>query len=324
MADLDFLQAINRALGEEMRRDDRVVLLGNGVGALGGAFQATEGLLAEFGDGRVIDMPLGEGGIVGAAVGMALYGLKPVPEIQFADFVYPGFEQIVSEMAKYRYRSGGQYPCPVVLRIPYGGGIGGGHYHSQSPEAHFAHTPGLVVVAPATPYDAVGLMRTAVRGDNPVIFMEPKALYRSVTGDIPDDDYTVPFGSASRVREGQDVSVIGYGAMMPHVLRAADEAAALGIEVDAIDLRTLAPFDIAAVLESVARTGRAVLVQEAPKFCGYTAELAAVLADKAVFHLQAPVQRVAGYDTPVPYALEGSYMPDTDRVLAAIQHASNF
>jgi len=324
MADLDFLQAIHRTLGEEMRRDDRVVLLGNGIGSLGGAFQATEGLMEEFGDDRVIDMPLGEGGIVGAAVGMALYGLKPVPEIQFADFVYPAFEQIVSEMAKYRYRSGGQYPCPVVLRIPYGGGIGGGHYHSQSPEAHFAHTPGLVVVAPSTPYDAVGLMRTAVRGDNPVIFMEPKGLYRAAIGDVPDDDYTVPFGSASRVREGEDVSVIGYGAMMPHVLRAADEAAALGIDVDAIDLRTLAPFDIAAVLESVAKTGRAVLVQEAPKFCGYMAELAAVLADKAVFHLQAPVQRVAGYDTPFPYALEGSYMPDTDRVLVAIQHASNF
>ena len=187
MSELNLLQAINFALGGEMRRDDRVVLMGDSVGALGGVFRATDGLLDEFGAERVIDTPLGEGGIIGAAVGMALYGLRPVPEVQFADFMYPGFDQIVSEMAKYRYRSAGQYSCPVVLRMPFGGGVGGGPYHSQSPEAYFTHTPGLVVVAPSNPYDAVGLLRSAIRGEDPVVLLEPKRLYRTVTGDVPGD-----------------------------------------------------------------------------------------------------------------------------------------
>ena len=323
-ARLEFAQAIRDTLAAEMRRDDRVVLLGHEVGALGGVFRVTEGLIDEFGEQRVVDMPLDEGGVIGAAVGMALYGLKPVPEIQLADFAFPAFDQVISEIAKFRYRSGGQYPCPVVIRVPYGGGVGGGIYHSQSPEAHFAHTPGLVVAAPSTPADAVGMLRTAIRGDDPVVFMEPKALYRGVPGDPPDEDFIVPFGVAECVREGTDVTVIAYGAMLHAARRAADEAAALGIEVELLDLRTLVPFDIDAVLQSVAKTGRAVLVQEAPRSCGYTAEIAAVLAEKALFHLQAPVLRVAGYDTPFPYALERAYMPDNDRVLAAIQRAASF
>lgn len=323
-ARLEFAQAIRDTLAAEMRRDDRVVLLGHEVGALGGLFRVTEGLIDEFGEQRVVDMPLDEGGVIGAAVGMALYGLKPVPEIQLADFAFPAFDQVISEIAKFRYRSGGQYPCPVVIRVPYGGGVGGGIYHSQSPEAHFAHTPGLVVAAPSTPADAVGMLRTAIRGDDPVVFMEPKALYRGVPGDPPDEDFIVPFGVAECVREGTDVTVIAYGAMLHAARRAADEAAALGIEVELLDLRTLVPFDIGAVLQSVAKTGRAVLVQEAPRSCGYTAEIAAVLAEKALFHLQAPVLRVAGYDTPFPYALERAYMPDNDRVLAAIQRAAGF
>ncbi len=323
-ARLEFAQAIRDTLAAEMRRDDRVVLLGHEVGALGGVFRVTEGLIDEFGEQRVVDMPLDEGGVIGAAVGMALYGLKPVPEIQLADFAFPAFDQVISEIAKFRYRSGGQYPCPVVIRVPYGGGVGGGVYHSQSPEAHFAHTPGLVVAAPSTPADAVGMLRTAIRGDDPVVFMEPKALYRGVPGDPPDEDFIVPFGVAECVREGTDVTVIAYGAMLHAARRAADEAAALGIEVELLDLRTLVPFDIGAVLQSVAKTGRAVLVQEAPRSCGYTAEIAAVLAEKALFHLQAPVLRVAGYDTPFPYALERAYMPDNDRVLAAIQRAASF
>jgi len=323
-ARLEFAQAIRDTLAAEMRRDDRVVLLGHEVGALGGVFRVTEGLIDEFGEQRVVDMPLDEGGVIGAAVGMALYGLKPVPEIQLADFAFPAFDQVISEIAKFRYRSGGQYPCPVVIRVPYGGGVGGGIYHSQSPEAHFAHTPGLVVAAPSTPADAVGMLRTAIRGDDPVVFMEPKALYRGVPGDPPDEDFIVPFGVAECVREGTDVTVIAYGAMLHAARRAADEAAALGIEVELLDLRTLVPFDIGAVLQSVAKTGRAVLVQEAPRSCGYTAEIAAVLAEKALFHLQAPVLRVAGYDTPFPYALERAYMPDNDRVLAAIQRAASF
>ena len=324
MARLEFAKAIRDTLVAEMRRDDRVVLLGHEVGALGGVFRVTEGLIDEFGEQRVVDMPLDEGGVIGAAVGMVLYGLKPVAEIQLADFAFPAFDQVISEVAKFRYRSGGQYPCPVVIRVPYGGGVGGGVYHSQSPEAHFAHTPGLVVAAPSTPADAVGMLRTAIRGDDPVVFMEPKALYRGVPGDPPDEDFIVPFGVAECVREGTDVTVIAYGAMLHAARRAADEAAALGIEVELLDLRTLVPFDIVAVLQSVAKTGRAVLVQEAPRSCGYTAEIAAVLAEKALFHLQAPVLRVAGYDTPFPYALERAYMPDNDRVLAAIQRTAGF
>ena len=323
MSELNLLQAINFALGGEMRRDDRVVLMGDSVGALGGVFRATDGLLDEFGAERVIDMPLGEGGIVGAAVGMALYGLRPVPEVQFADFMYPGFDQIVSEMAKYRYRSAGQYSCPLVLRMPFGGGVGGGLYHSQSPEAYFTHTPGLVVLAPSNPHDAVGLLRSAIRGEDPVVFLEPKRLYRTVIGDVPDDDFTVPIGEAARLREGADVTVIAYGAMVHEAAQAAEKAAASGIQVDLLDLRTLLPFDIGAVLESVGKTGRAVIVQEAPRSSGYAAEIAAVLAEKAVFHLQAPVLRVCGYDTPFPYALEDAYMPDTDRVLRAIERVTN-
>lgn len=321
---LEFAGAIRDTLAAEMRRDDRVVLLGHEIGSLGGVFRVTEGLVDEFGEERVVDMPLDEGGVIGAAVGMALYGLKPVAEIQLADFAYPAFDQVISELAKLRYRSGGQYPCPVVIRVPYGGGVGGGVYHSQSPEAHFTHTPGLVVAAPSTPADAVGMMRTAIRGDDPVVFMEPKALYQGVPGDPPEKDFMVPFGVAARVREGTDVTVIAYGAMLHTAHRAADAAALLGIEVELLDLRTLVPFDIIAVLQSVAKTGRVVLVQEAPRSCGYTAEIAAVLAEKALFHLHAPVLRVAGYDTPFPYALERAYMPDNDRVLAAIQRVASF
>ena len=324
MSELNLLQAINFALGGEMRRDDRVVLMGDSVGVLGGVFRATDGLLDEFGAERVIDTPLGEGGIVGAAVGMALYGLKPVPEVQFADFMYPGFDQIVSEMAKYRYRSAGQYSCPLVLRMPFGGGVGGGPYHSQSPEAYFTHTPGLVVVAPSNPYDAVGLLRSAIRGEDPVVFLEPKRLYRTVTADVPGDDFTVQIGEAARLREGGDVTVIAYGAMVHDAAQAAEKAGDRGIQVDLLDLRTLLPFDVGAVLESVGKTGRAVIVQEAPRICGYAAEIAAILAEKAVFHLQAPVLRVTGYDTPFPYALEDTYMPDSDRVLRAIERVTNY
>jgi 2-oxoisovalerate dehydrogenase E1 component beta subunit len=324
MPEMSIVEAVNSALREEMRRDDRVVVLGEDVGALGGVFRATDGLLDEFGEDRVLDTPLAEGGIVGSAVGMALYGLRPVAEIQFVDFVFPGIDQIVSEVAKYRYRSGGQYPCPLVIRTPYGGGIRGGHYHSQSNEAYFTHTPGLVVVIPSTPYDTMGLLRSAIRCEDPVVFMEPKRIYRTVKGEVPEEDYSVPIGVARRAREGGDVSVFSYGAMLHECAQAAEMACARGIEVDLIDLRTLLPLDIEAVLQSVAKTGRAVIVQEAPKFCGYGAEIAALLAERALLHLEAPVVRVAGFDTPFPYALESTYLPDADRVLAAIEQVVNF
>ena len=323
MPDLDMAQAINKTLGTEMRRDDTIVLLGEDVGSLGGLFGVTQGLLEEFGDRRVVDAPTGEGGVIGTAVGMALYGLRPVTEIQFADFVWPGFEHVVSEIARIRYRSGGQYACPLVLRLPYGGGVGGGMYQSQSPEGYFCHTPGLVVVAPSDAVDAAGMLRAALRGDDPVVFLEPKGLYRDSCGDL-DDEHIVPLGEACTRRQGTDVSVFAYGSTVPLAIQAAEAAAESGIQADVIDLRTLLPLDIATVLSSIAKTGRAVIVAESPTFCGYGAELSATISERALLHLEAPIERVAGYDLPVPYVHEDHYLPSRRRVVAAIERVANF
>jgi 2-oxoisovalerate dehydrogenase E1 component beta subunit len=320
----NIIQAVNDALKIEMRRDSKVVVLGEDVGKFGGVFRATNGLYEEFGADRVIDTPLAEAGIIGTAIGMALYGLKPVPEIQFADFIYPAFDQIVNELAKFRYRSGGQYPAPVVIRTPYGGGIRGGHYHSQSPEAYFVHTPGLKVVIPSTPYDAKGLLLSAIRGEDPVIFMEPKRVYRAAKGEVPEDDYTVPIGQAKVVREGKQVTVLCYGAMVHTVLEATEKVAAEGFDPEIIDLRTLLPLDTETVLSSVRKTGRAVIAHEAPKTCGYGAELAALICEKALMSLEAPIARVAGFDTPFPYTLENEYLPSPDRVAKAIRETASF
>ncbi len=317
MTELTLVQAVNRGLQEAMRQDPDVLILGEDVGVNGGVFRATEGLQKEFGPGRVIDTPLSETGIVGTAIGMALYGLKPVAEIQFLDFIYPAFDQIVSELAKFRYRSGGQFPCHVVVRAPYGGGIKGGLYHSQSTEAYFAHTAGLKVAIPSTPADAKGLLLTAVHDEDPVIFLEPKRIYRAVTGEVPDGDHRVPFGKARLVREGSDVSIFAYGAMVPTATDAAATLASEGISVEIIDLRTLVPLDERAVIASVEKTGRAVIVHEAARFCGFGGELAAILAEKAFYSLKAPIARVTGYDTPFPYSLEHVYLPNTDRVAQA-------
>jgi pyruvate dehydrogenase E1 component beta subunit len=319
MTELTLVQAVNRGLFEAMRSDPDVLVLGEDVGVNGGVFRATEGLLKEFGEERVIDTPLSETGIVGAAIGMALYGLKPVAEIQFVDFIYPAFDQIVSELAKFRYRSGGQYPCHVVIRSPYGGGIKGGLYHSQSPEAYFAHTSGLKVIVPSNPADAKGLLLTAIHDEDPVLFLEPKRIYRAVTGEVPDGDHRVPFGLASTVREGSDVSVFAYGAMVHVAAQAVDALATEGIHAELIDLRSLVPLDEKALLASVEKTGRAVIVHEAPRFCGFGAELAAIIAEKALYSLKAPVVRVTGYDTPFPYALEHLYLPNMERVAHAIR-----
>ena len=316
-------QAINAALRQEMRRDDRVVLLGEDIGELGGVFRVTAGLLDEFGDQRVIETPLADGGAVGAAVGMALYGLRPVVEVQFADFLFGAFDQVVSEVARIRYRSGGAYECPLVLRAPYGAGLHGGPYLSQSPEAYLAHTPGLVVAVPAEPTDAAGLLRAALRGRDPVVLLEPKALYASGDAEVH-DDVTTPLGSARVVREGTDVSVFAYGAMVVDAAEAAAAAAADGVDVELVDLRTLAPVDIATVLASVVKTGRAVIVSEAPRFGGYAATLAAEIGERALWHLEAPVARVCGTDTPVPYRLEETYLPDAGRIAAAIEQVANF
>jgi pyruvate dehydrogenase E1 component beta subunit len=321
MTNLTLVQAINRGLAEAMRADPDIVVLGEDVGVNGGVFRATEGLFKEFGADRVIDTPLSETGIVGSAIGMALYGLKPVAEIQFLDFIYPAFDQIVSELAKMRYRSGGQYPCHVVIRTPYGGGIKGGIYHSQSTEAYFCHTAGLKVVVPSTPADAKGLLLTALHDEDPVLFLEPKRIYRAVQGDVPDGDRRVPFGVARTVREGTDVSVFAYGAMIPTCEEAVHTLEAEGISAELIDLRSLSPLDEAAVIASVEKTGRAVIVHEAARFCGFGAELAAVIAEKALYSLRAPIARVTGYDTPFPYTLEHAYLPNAERVVAAARAA---
>jgi 2-oxoisovalerate dehydrogenase E1 component beta subunit len=324
MTVLNIVQAVNRTLRDEMRRNDKIVLLGEDVGVNGGVFRATEGLYKEFGSNRVIDTPLAESGIIGVSIGMALYGLKPVPEIQFLDFIYPGFDQIQSELSKFRYRSGGQYTAPVVIRSPYGGGIRGSHYHSQSTEAFFTHTPGLKVVIPATPYDTKGLLTSALRDSDPVMFLEPKKIYRTVRGEVPDEDYMVPIGKANIAREGVDVTVFTYGAMFHVAMEAAEFAAAKGIEVEVVDLRTLLPFDIEAIMNSVKKTGRVVIVHEACKTCGFGAEIAAQIAERALLNLKAPIIRVAGFDVPFPYALEDEYLPNANRVLNAIEKVHSF
>jgi len=319
---------VNDALRVEMRRDPRVVVLGEDVGRFGGVFRATENLQAEFGPERCIDTPLAESGIVGAAIGMALYGMRPVPEIQFGDYVYPAYDQIVNELAKFRYRSGGEYPAPVVVRMPIGGGIKGGHYHSQSPEALFTHVPGLKVVCPSNPIDAKGLLASAIRGEDPVIFMEPKRYYRAARADVPSGEYTIPLGEAKVVRpragNGTPVTVITWSAMVHTALEAATKGGERGLDLEVIDLRTLVPYDLPTLLKSVETTGRVVIVHEAPRTSGFGAELAATLQERAILHLEAPILRVTGFDTPFPYTLEHEYLPDADRVLDAVERVVNF
>ncbi len=318
MPQMNMVQAINDALRVGMRRDERVVILGEDVGRVGGVFRVTQGLFDEFGEDRVIDTPLSEGGIVGCAIGMALYGLVPVPEIQFSDFIWPAYDQIVNELAKYRYRSGGEYTAKMVIRTPVGGGVRGGHYHSQHPEAPFVHVPGLKVVCPSNPYDAKGLFLASLRDPDPVIFFEPKRVYRAAKGLVPEDEFTVPIGVASIAREGSDVTVIAYGAMLYEALDAAAKAAERGVDSEVIDLRTLWPVDIETILASVKKTGRLVIVHEAPRTCGLGAELVSLVCEKAFYSLEAPPVRVTGFDTPFPYSLESEYLPLSHRIIPAI------
>ncbi|MBV8223440.1 MAG: alpha-ketoacid dehydrogenase subunit beta, partial [Candidatus Eremiobacteraeota bacterium] len=308
------VQAIRSALIDEMTRDENVVTLGEDIGVRGGVFLVTEGLIDMFGKERVIDTPLAELGIIGAAIGMALYGLRPVAEIQFIDFLYPGFDMFVSEAAKLRYRSAGEFQVPMVVRSPYGGGVRGGSYHSQSPEAYYVSTPGIKVVAPSNPYDAKGLLISSIRDNDPVLFMEPKKIYRAVKTELPEGAYEVPLGKASIVREGKHATVIAYGAMVPVALEGAAQMEKDGVEVEVLDLRTLQPYDTEAILASVGKTGHAVLLQEAPRIGGYMGEIAAFLAENAIEYLEGPVVRVTGWDTPFPYALEKAYMPNPERL----------
>ncbi len=324
MPQMNLVQAINSALASEMRADPDVVVLGEDVGKVGGVFRVTQGLYDEFGEDRVIDTPLAEGGIIGAALGMALYGLRPVPEIQFSDFIFPAFDQIVSEVAKYRYRSGGEYTAPMVIRTPVGGGIRGGHYHSQSPESLFIHTAGLKVVCPSNPYDAKGLLLSAIRDDDPVMFFEPKRVYRAVKMEVPEEEYTLPIGKAKVVREGEDVTVIAWGAMLFEALASAEEIGGEGVRAEVIDLRTLWPVDIDTIVESVKKTGRVVIVHEAPKACGFGAELLSMVVEKCFVHLEAPPVRVTGWDTPFPYTLEMEYLPLQHRITPALLETARY
>lgn len=324
MALMNIIQAVNNALHLEMESDGRVIVMGEDVGKFGGVFRATAGLQEKFGEDRCIDTPLAESGIIGTAIGMALYGLRPVAEIQFADFVYPAFDQIVNEAAKYRYRSGGMFSCPLTIRMPYGGGIKGGHYHSQSPEAYFVHTAGLKVVIPSDPYEAKGLLISSIRDEDPVVFMEPKRIYRSVKSDVPEGEYTIPLGKSRLVKEGRDVTIITYGAMVHIAVEAAMKSEEEGIDIEVIDLRTLKPLDLETIMESVKKTRRAVVVHEAPRTCGFGAEISALIHENAMLFLEAPVARVTGYDTPFPYALEHKYLPDAERILTAVSDVMNF
>jgi 2-oxoisovalerate dehydrogenase E1 component beta subunit len=326
---MNLVQAINDALKVEMKRDDRVVVMGEDVGRVGGVFRVTAGLWDEFGDDRVIDTPLSEGGILGTAIGMALYGLVPVPEIQFSDFIFPGYDQIVSELAKMRWRSGGEYAAKMVVRTPVGGGIRGGLYHSQSPESLFIHVAGLKVVCPSNPHDAKGLLLAAIRDPDPVLFFEPKRIYRAARGEVPEGDYTVELSKAKVVREAKpsgkpSVTILAWGAMLYEAIAAAEQAAEQGIECEIVDLRTLWPLDIETIAASVKKTGRVIVVHEAPKTCGFGAELVALVNEHCFVHLEAPPVRVTGFDTPFPYTLEMDYLPLAHRILPAIVETARF
>jgi len=317
-----FIEAIREGLAEEMRRDDSVIVLGEDVGKKGGVFLTTDGLWEEFGGDRVIDTPLTESMIVGASIGAAVNGLRPVAEIQFADFIHPAFNQIVSEAARMRYRSNNGYCVPMTIRAPYGGGVHGALYHSQSVEAFFTHVPGLKVVVPSTPYDAKGLLRSAVRDDDPVLFFEHKKMYRSVRGDVPDGEYVVPLGRAAVTRPGTQLSVIAYGLMAHYALEAADRVADEGISVEVVDLRTLRPLDKETLLDSVRKTGKCLVVYEDNRFGGYGAEISAIVAEEAFDYLDGPVVRVAGPDVPaVPYnhVLEEWFMVNPEKIADSIR-----
>ena len=325
MAKLNMVEAINLALREEMERDSRVVVLGEDVGKEGGVFRVTDGLQERFGADRVVDTPLAESGIVGTAFGLAVYGLLPIAEIQFEGFLYPCFDQINNHISRIRNRSRGRFTCPMVIRTPYGGGIHAPEHHSDSPEAILAHIPGIKVVIPSTPYEAKGLLLSAIRDPDPVIFMEPKRIYRAIREEVPEGDYAIPLGKARLVQEGKDVTVIAWGAMVREVLNASEQLKGDKIELEIIDLRTVSPIDIDTIIASIRKTGRGVIVHEAPKTCGLGAEIIALVNEKALLSLQAPVERVTGFDIPVPLLkTEHYYLPNPKRIVMAVKKVMSF
>ena len=318
---MNMVQAINQTLDMKMSADDSIVLLGEDIGVDGGVFRVTEGLQKKYGAERVVDTPLVELGIVGTAIGMAINGLRPVPEIQFQDFIYTAFDQIINQMAKMRYRTGGRLTLPMVLRTPYGGGVRGGLYHSQSGESYFVHTTGLTVVTPSNPYDAKGLLSSAMAMNDPVIFLEPKRLYRAAKVEVPEEDYKEEIGKAKLVHEGDRMTIITYGSMVPTVLSTVQKN---NLDADVLDLRTLLPIDVDSIVASVKKTGRAMIVHEAPRTLGMGAEISALISERMIEYLYAPIIRVTGPDTPIPYRLEEYYLPNEKRIAKAAEKILNF
>lgn len=325
MPQMNIIQALNHTLHQQFEKDPRLLTFGEDVGRFGGVFRVTTGLQEKFGEERCFDTPLAEAGIVGFGIGVAQTGLKPICEIQFADYIFPAYDQIVNELAKMRYRTADQYTASMIIRTPYGGGIHGGHYHSQSPEAQFLHTPGLKVVFVSTPYDAKGLLISAIRSQDPVLFFEPKRIYRSIKGEVPLEEYEIPFGQASVERIGKEITLIGWGAQHHQNILAAETLAQnKGIDVEVINLRTLCPLDINTIVRSVQKTGRCVVAHEAPKTQGFGAEIAALLMEYCFLFLKAPIKRCCGLDTPFPNTLEKDYLPDAARIQIAIEELMEF
>ncbi|MBQ4831174.1 transketolase C-terminal domain-containing protein [Alteromonas sp. CI.11.F.A3] len=325
MAKMNLLQAINNALITAMTAEEKVMVFGEDVGHFGGVFRATSHLQEKFGKGRCFNTPLTEQGIIGFANGLASQGSFPVAEIQFGDYIFPAFDQIVNETAKWRYRSGGQFDVGgLTIRTPYGGGISGGHYHSQSPEAFFAHCAGLKVVIPRDPYQAKGLLLASIRDKNPVLFLEPKRLYRASIADVPEDDYELPLGKADLVQEGTDITLLGWGAQIEILQKAAQMALDDGVSCEIIDLRSILPWDAEAVINSVMKTGRLLINHEAPLTGGFASEIAATIQEKCFLYLEAPISRVCGLDTPYPLAHETEYMPDETKTYEAIKRSLHY
>ena len=325
MATMNMLQAVNDALITAMNDDEKVMVFGEDVGHFGGVFRATSNLQHTFGKGRCFNTPITEQGIIGFATGLASQGAVPVAEIQFADYIFPAFDQIVNETAKFRYRSGGQFSCgTLTIRTPYGGGIAGGLYHSQSPEAFFAHIPGIKVVIPRNPYQAKGLLLESIRDDNPILFMEPKRLYRASVGEVPEEDYQLPLGKADIVKFGTDITLLAWGAQVEIIEKAAEMAQQEGISCEVIDLASILPWDIETVCSSVEKTGRLLINHEAPLTAGFASEIAASVQEKCFLNLESPISRVCGLDTPYPLAHEKEYMPDHLKTFEAIKRCVNF
>lgn len=325
MAQMNLLQAINSALITAMTEDEKVMVFGEDVGHFGGVFRATSNLQEKFGKGRCFNTPLTEQGIIGFANGLASQGSVPVAEIQFGDYIFPAFDQIVNETAKWRYRSGGQFSTgTLTIRTPYGGGIAGGHYHSQSPEAFFAHIPGMKIVIPRNPKQAKGLLLSSIRDDNPVLFMEPKKLYRASVGDVPENDYELPLGKADLVKEGTDITLLAWGAQVEIVEKAAAMAEEIGVSCEVIDLQSILPWDVDAVCESVCKTGRLLINHEAPLTGGFASEIAATVQERCFLYLESPIARVCGLDTPYPLAHEKEYMPDHLKTFEAIKRTIDY